>query len=83
MPVNSTGYVQSVAAMCTTPSLPVNPLVAGLIPAEMADILATLSPDTAMTRKCTKRITSARDLTADDYREILLEDKRKKEDLDL
>ena len=59
MPVNSTGFVQSVAVMCTTPSLPVNPLVAGLIPAEMADILATPSPDVAMTKKRTKRITGA------------------------
>ena len=51
--------------------------MAGLIPAEMADILATPSPDAAMTRKHTKRITGARGLTADDYRGMLHEDKRK------
>ena len=85
MPVNSTGFVPSVAlAVCATPSSPVNPLVmAGLIPAEMADILATPSPDAAMTRKRTKRITGARGLTADDYRGMLHEDKRRKENLEL
>ena len=66
----------------STPS-PVNPLVmAGLIPGEMADILATPSSDAAMTKKRTKRITGARDLTADDYREMLLDDKKRKEDLE-
>ena len=65
------------------PTAPVNPLVmAGLIPAEMADILAIPSPDAAMTRKRTKRITGARDLTADDYRDMLVNDKRRKEDLE-
>ena len=49
----------------------------------MANILATPSPDAAMTRKRTKRITGARDLTAYDYREMLHEDKRRKEDLEL
>ena len=85
MPVNSTGFVPSVAlAVCATPSSPVNPLVmAGLIPAEMADILATPSPDAAMTRKHTRRITGGRDLTADDYRGMLHEDKRRKENLEL
>ena len=65
------------------PTVPVNPLVmAGLIPAEMADILTTPSPDAAMTRKRTKRITGTRDLTADDYRDMLVEDKHRKEDLE-
>ena len=81
--ISSTAIVQSVSAVCTTPTVPVNPLVmAGLIPAEMADILATPSdilatpsPDAAMTRKRTKRITGARDLTADDYRDMLVNDK--------
>ena len=49
----------------------------------MADILATPSPDAAMTRKRTKHIIGARDLTADDYRGMLLEDRRRKEDLEL
>ena len=35
-----------------------------------------------MTRKRTKRITGARDLTVDDYRDMLVNDKRSKEDLE-
>ena len=59
-----------------------NPLVsAGLIPAEMADILETPLPDAASIRKRTKRITGARDLTAEDYREMLVQNKRRKEEL--
>ena len=49
----------------------------------MADIVATPSPDAAMTSKRTKRITDTRDLTADYYRGMLLEDKRRKQDLEL
>ena len=60
-----------------------NPLVsAGLIPAEMADILETPLPDAASIRKRTKRITGARDLTAEDYREMLVQNKRSKEELE-
>ena len=82
-PISSTAIVQSVSAVCTTPTVPVNPnVMAGLIPAEMADILATPSPDAAMTRKRTKRITGARDFTGDDYRDMLVNDKRRKEDLE-
>ena len=60
-----------------------NPLVsAGLIPAEMADILETPLPDAASIRKRTKRITGARDLIAEDYREMLVQNKRSKEELE-
>ena len=55
---------------------------AGLIPAEMADILETPLPDAASIRKRTKRITGARDLTAEDYREMLVQNKRRKEELE-
>ena len=55
--------------------------MAGIIPADMADILTTPLPDAAMIRKRTKRITGAWDLTANGYRDMLLEDKRRKEDL--
>ena len=60
-----------------------NPLVsARLIPAEMADILETPLPDAASIRKRTKHITGARDLTAEDYREMLVQNKRRKEELE-
>ena len=59
----------------------VNPLVsAGLIPDDLSDILAIPPPDAAVEKKRTKRITGARDLTADDYHQMLLEDERKKKE---
>ena len=68
----------------TPVSLPIgNPLVsAGLIPEEMADILETPLPDAASIRKRTKRITGERDLTAEDYREMFVQNKRRKEELE-
>ena len=47
----------------------------------MADILEIPQHNAAGIKKHTKRITGARDLTAKDYREMLVEDKRRKEDL--
>ena len=48
----------------------------GLISPDLADILATPSPDAAVAKKRTKRITGARDLTVNDYAEMLRENKR-------
>ena len=47
----------------------------------MADILEIPQHNAAGIKKRTKCITSARDLTAEDYREMLVEDKRRKQDL--
>ena len=56
---------------------PVNPLVAvGLISEELSDILAT--PDTVVEKRRTKRIRGRRDLTSDEYRQMLLEDEKRK-----
>ncbi len=57
-------------------------LEAGFIPEEMADILEIPQSNEASSRKRTKRITGARDLTAEDYRNMLLADKKKKEELE-
>ncbi len=82
-PLNSTPTSVPTSISSTSVS-PTNPLVmAGLISADMADILTTPLPDEAMIRKRTKRIiTGARDLTANEYRDMLLQEKRRKEDLE-
>ena len=60
-----------------------NPLVeCGLISPDLTDILATPSMDAVVVQKRVKRIRGARDLTAEDYVEMLREDKRKKEELE-
>ena len=84
VPVSSTPTCVSASTSTTSVSpTSTNPLVmAGIIPADMADILTTPLPDAAMIRKRTKRITGARDLTANEYRDMLLEEKRRKEDLE-
>ena len=57
-----------------------NPLVeCGLI---SPDLVATPSMDAAVVQKRVKRIRGAQDLTAEDYVEMLREDKRKKEELE-
>ena len=63
---------------CSTPTL--NPLVvAGLIPSSLADILVT----PPVTKEPTKRITGARDLTANEYYECLQGEEKKKEAAEL
>ena len=44
------------------------------------EILATPANDAAMSRKRTKRITGARELTANEYVGMLQEEKRKKDE---
>ena len=59
----------------------VNPLIAaGLVPLDLADILVTPSEDAAVSKKRTKRITGARELTANEYAEWLKEGDKKKKD---
>ena len=59
----------------------VNPLVpAGLIPEDLSDILAVPLEDAAISKKCTKRITGVRALTADNFSEMLLEERKKKKE---
>ena len=59
----------------------VNPLVAsGLISPDLVDILVTPSGDAAVAKKRTRRIVGARDLTAEDYVDMLRKDKRRKEE---
>ena len=59
----------------------VNPLfTVGLVSPDLSDILAIPEDDAAVVKKRTKRITGARDLTADGYAEMLRADKRKKEE---
>ena len=60
-----------------------NPLVAaGLVSPDLVDILAVPLEDAAVTKRKTKRITGARDLTASDYAEMLWEDKRRKKEIE-
>ena len=61
-----------------------NPLVdAGLISQDLADILATPSKDAAaVAKQVLKRITGARELTANDYFEMLKECQSKKKRLE-
>ena len=60
----------------------VNPLIAaGLVPLDLADILVTPSEDAAVSKKRTKRITGARELTANEYAEWLKEGDKKKTQL--
>ena len=60
---------------CFTPTL--NPLVrAGLIPPHLVDLLTT----PPATKEPTKRITGARDLTANEYYEWLQEEEQKKKE---
>ena len=68
------------ATSTPVPSSPiVNPLVAaGLV---LADILAPPSEDAAASKKRTKRITGARELTANEYTARLREEERKKKEV--
>ena len=50
----------------------------GLVAEDLSDILSTPPNDSAVTKKRTKRITGARNLTFEEYVEMLREDKRKK-----
>ena len=81
VPLSSTPTCVSASTSATSVSpTSTNPLVmVGIIPADMADILTTPLPDAAMIRKRTKRITGARDLTANEYRDMLLKEKRRKD----
>ncbi len=59
----------------------VNPLVtAGLVSPDLMDILVTPTSGAAMSRKSTKHITGARELTSNEYVGMLQEEKRKKEE---
>ncbi len=53
---------------------------AGLISPDLMDILTTPEPDAAVARKTVKRITGARDLTANEYFDRLREEKRRKKE---
>ena len=56
-----------------------NPLVmVGLVLEDLSDILSTPPNDSVVTKKRTKRITGARNLTSEEYVEMRREDKRKK-----
>ena len=70
-----------VVTSCVCSSGIVNLLVtAGLISPDLMDILATPTNDAAMSRKRTKRITGARELTSNEYVGMLQEEKRKKDE---
>ena len=59
-----------------------NPLVAaGLVPVNLADILAPPSEGAAASKKRAKRITGARELTANEYTARLKEEERKKKEV--
>ena len=53
-------------------------VMAGLVPEDLSDILSTPLNDSAVTKKRTKHITGARNLTSEEYVEMRREDKRKK-----
>ena len=77
-------------ASCSLPVTPsssrmsspiVNPLVStGLVPPDLGDILSTPSEDAAVVKKRTKRITGARALTANEYVEMLREERKKEKE---
>ncbi len=59
----------------------VNPLVtSGLISPDLMDILVTPTSGAAMSRKSTKHITGARELTSNEHVGMLQEEKRKKDE---
>ena len=59
----------------------VNPLVAaGLVPVDLADILAPPSEDAAASKKRSKHITGVRELTVNEYTARLKEEERKKKE---
>ena len=63
----------------SNPNAVVNPLVVfGLISPDLADILVTPSGDATVTKKRTRHIVGARDLTAEDYVSMLREDKERR-----
>ena len=51
-----------------------------MTPEDLSDILVTLPEDAAVAKKRTKRITNARNLTSDEYTEMLRRDDRKKKE---
>ena len=51
-----------------------------MIPPDLADILATPPEDAAISKKHSKHITGARELTANEYAEQLREEERKKKE---
>ena len=62
-------------------SSPPNPLVmAGLVPEDLSDIFLTPQEDAAVLKRREKRITGARNLTSDEYVEMLKECERKKKE---
>ena len=74
---SSVVYAPQVSSSKLSPIM--NPLVmAGLVPEDLSDILSTPPNDSAATKKRTKCITGARNLTSEEYVEVLREDKRKK-----
>lgn len=84
VPSTPSPVVSPIQPTGSTPSPVVNPLVDyGLISPDLCDILALPSGDAAIAKNRVKRITGARDLTADDYAEMLREDKRKKEEAEI
>jgi len=69
------------ATSTPVPSPVVNPLVAaGLVLVDLADILAPPSEDAAASKKHSKRITGARELTANEYTSRPKEEERKKKE---
>ncbi len=54
-------------------------VAAGLVPVNLADILATPPDNAAAFKKRNKRITGAREITANEYAERLKEEERKEE----
>ena len=82
-PPSSSTSVQLTPSMSRASPV-LNPLVdAGLISQDLADILATLSKDAAaVAKQGLKRITGARELTTNDYFEMLKERQSKKKRLE-
>ena len=74
-------YVPQVSSSRRSPII--NPLVmAGLVPEDLSDILSNPPNDSAVTKKRTMHITGARNLTTEEYVEMLREDKRKRIDVE-
>ena len=81
-PISHLVSTSSSSVVSTPTSRPpgiVNPLVAaGLISPDLMDILVAPAEDDAVSKKRTKRITGARDLTSEGYTEMLREEKKRK-----
>ena len=74
-------HIHPTATSTPQSSSPIEFVAAGLVPVDLADIFAPPPEGAAASKKRTKRITGARELTANEYTAWLKEEERKKKKL--